>query len=117
LLALKRRRVGALLVVGSPVFFRERTRIAALALERRIPTGGFLSGAEAGFLIGFGVHPSDPYRRAADFVDKILRGARPGDLPVEQVTKFALAVNLKTAKTLGVTIPQSILLRADEVIR
>jgi putative ABC transport system substrate-binding protein len=117
ILTLKQRRVGALLVVASPVSFRERTRIAALALKHRLPAGGFLAGAEDGFVLGFGVHPSDLHRRAADFGDKILRGAKPGDLPVEQVTKFSLVVNLKTAKALGLTIPQSVLIRADEVIR
>lgn len=116
-LTLKQRRVEAVLVVASPVFFRERARIAELALKHRLPTAGFLAGAEGGLLLGFGVHPSVPYRRAADFVDKILRGAKPGDLPVEQVTKFELVINLKTAKALGFKIPQSLLVRADEVIQ
>jgi putative ABC transport system substrate-binding protein len=67
-------------------------------------------------LLGFGVHPTVPYRRAADYVDKILRGAKPADLPVEQSTKYELALNLKTAKILGLTIPPSLLQRADQVI-
>jgi putative ABC transport system substrate-binding protein len=115
-LALKRRPVGAVLIVGSPIFFRDRARIAEIALRHRIPAGGFATGAEAGLLLGFGVNPSVPYRLAADYVDRLLRGARPADLPIEQPTQYELAVNLKTFKALGLTIPPSVLARADRVI-
>ncbi len=89
-----------------------------LATKHRLPAMyPSRESAEAGGLVAFGPNFQDSYRRAATFVDKILRGAKPADLPVEQPTKFELVVNLKTAKTLGLTIPQSILLRADEVIQ
>ncbi len=115
-LTLRQRRVGAVLIVGSPIFFRDRARIAELAVKYRLPAGGLVSGPEGGLLLGFGVNPSVPFRRAADYIDKILKGAKPGDLPVEQPTKFELVINLKTAKALGLTIPQSLLQRADQVI-
>lgn len=89
-----------------------------LALKHRLPTvGGFREYAEAGGLIAYGPHLPDYYRRAAGYVEKILKGAKPGDLPVEQPTKFELIINLKAAKALGLTIPQSILIRADQVIQ
>ena len=113
---LKQRRVGAVLAVGSPIFFRERATIAKVALAHRLPAGGSLSYVDSGFLLGFGVAASVPYQRAADYDDKILRGTKPVDLPVEQPTKFELVINLKTAKALGLTIPQSLLQRADQVI-
>ena len=116
-LTLKRRPVGAVLVVGSPVFFRDRARIAELALQNRLPAGGLVGGADVGMLLSFGVHPNIPYRRAADYVDRILRGAKAADLPVEELSRFELVINLKTAKALGLTIPQSILIRAVEVIQ
>jgi len=115
-LTLKQRRVGAVLVVGSPIFFRDQAKIAELAIRHRLPAGGFVSGVAGGLLFGYGVPTSVPYRHAADYVDKILRGAKPGDLPVEQPTKFELVINLKTAKALGLTIPPSLLQRADQVI-
>lgn len=115
-LTLKQRRVGAVLAVGSPIFFRERATLGKIALAHRLPTGGSLSYVDSGLLFGFGVGTSVPYRRAADYVDRILRGARPADLPVEQPTIYELVVNLKTAKTLGLTIPPSVLVRADRVI-
>lgn len=113
---LKQRRVGAVLAVGSPIFFRERATLAKIALAHRLPAGGSLSYLDSGFLLGFGVDTNVPYRRAADYVDRILRGAQPADLPIEQPTTYELAINLKTAKTLGLTIPPSVLLRADRVI-
>jgi putative tryptophan/tyrosine transport system substrate-binding protein len=115
-LTLKQRRVGAVLAVGSPIFFRERATLARIAQAHRLPTGGSVSYADSGLLFGFGVEASVPYRRAADYVDRILRGARPADLPVEQPTVYELVVNLKAAKAFGLAIPPSVLLRADRVI-
>jgi|SRR6516162_6020923 putative ABC transport system substrate-binding protein len=114
---LRERRVSALLVVGSPIVYREREPIAQLALRYGLPSGGSIAGSEVGNLIGFGFDLNKMFRRAAEYVDKILKGAKPSDLPVEQPTEFKLVVNLKTAKELGVTVPQSLLVRADEVIR
>ena len=110
-------RAGALIVLGDTMFFGHRTRIADHAVRRRLPTAfGASEYAEAGGLLAYGPSLVDGYRRAATFVDKILKGAKPADLPVEQPTKFELVINLKTAKALGLTIPQSILVRADQVI-
>jgi putative ABC transport system substrate-binding protein len=100
------------------MFFAERRRLAELAVTHRLPAvSGQREYVEAGGLIAYGAKLAELFRRAAVYVDKILKGARPGDLPIEQPTKFELVVNLKTAKALGITIPQSILLQADEVIR
>jgi putative ABC transport system substrate-binding protein len=108
----------ALFVVGSPVLFPERGRIATLALRHRLPTVvGGREYAEAGGLLSYAVSYPVLFRRAATYVDKILKGAKPADLPIEQPTTFELLINLKTAKALGLTIPQSLLLRADEVIQ
>jgi putative ABC transport system substrate-binding protein len=115
-LTLKQQRVGGVLIVSSPIFFRERVRIGQLALKHRLPAGGFITGVDAGLLLGFGVDPSVPYRRAAEYVDRILKGTRPADLPIEQPTKYELAINLKSTKALGLTVPPSLLLRADRVI-
>ena len=94
-----------------------RTKIVTLALGARLPTMYQLRDhVEVGGLMSYGPNLPDQWRRAADYVNKILRGAKPGDLPVEQPTKFDLVINLTTAKTLGLTIPESFLLRADEVI-
>ena len=99
------------------MLFAWRDRLAALALKNRLPTMfAQRQYAEAGGLMTYSADFSDLYRRAATFVDKILKGAKPADLPVEQPTKWVFVVNLKTAKALGLTIPQSVLLRADEVI-
>jgi putative ABC transport system substrate-binding protein len=98
------------------MLFAHVGRIAELAKKHQIPTIGFVDYATAGGLLAFGVSFPDLWRRAAGFVDKILRGARPADLPVEQPTKFELVINMKTAKALGLTIPPSLLLRADSVI-
>ncbi len=89
-----------------------------LAAKSRLPTAFlYREGVDAGGLMSYGANAADMYRRAATYVDKILKGARPADLPVEQPTKFELVINLKTAKTLGLTIPRSILSVADEVIQ
>ncbi len=108
---------GALMVVDDPLTVSHRIQIANFAARNRLPAMyGFKEFAEAGGLMAFGVKLADLYRRAATYVDKILKGAKPADLPVEQPSKFDLVINLKTAKALGLTIPQSLLLRADEVI-
>jgi putative tryptophan/tyrosine transport system substrate-binding protein len=113
-----RARAGALTVLGSPMFVSERRRLVDLAAKNRLPTVYTAREyVDAGGLMSYGPYLTDMFRRAATFVDKILKGAKPGDLPVEQPTKFELIINLKTAKALGLTIPQSVLGRADEVIQ
>lgn len=110
-------RADALYVVGDPLATTNRIRINTLALGERLPTMHAVRHfVEAEGLMSYGPNFPDLFRRAAEYVDKILRGARPGDLPVEEATKFELVVNLKTAKALGLTIPASLLARADEVI-
>ena len=110
-------RAEALFVLESVNIFRERLHIAQLALKQRLPTSfAFREYVDAGGLVSYGVNFPDMARRAAIYVDRILKGAKPGDLPVEQPTKFELVINLKTAKTLGLTIPPSLLARADQVI-
>jgi len=112
-----RSRAGALIIVQGPMFFSHRKRLAELAVKHRLPTVmGSREYVEAGGLAGYGPDELDLFRRAATFVDKILKGAKPADLPMEQPTKFELVINLKTAKALGLTIPQSLLQRADQVI-
>jgi putative ABC transport system substrate-binding protein len=113
-----RARAGALTVLTGSMLFVERTRLVDLAEKNRLPTV-FLwrEGVDAGGLMSYGPNAADMYRRVATYVDKILKGAKPADLPVEQPTKFELIINLKTAKVLGLTIPQSLLQRADEVIQ
>jgi putative ABC transport system substrate-binding protein len=107
----------AIFVLETASIFRGRVPIAQLAIENRLPTSfAFREYVEVGGLASYGVNFSTMYRRAAEFADKILRGAKPADLPVEQSTKFELAINLKTAKALGLTIPPTLLARADEVI-
>jgi putative ABC transport system substrate-binding protein len=109
--------VDALFVFTEPMIYNERGRIADLAARDRLPVVNMIRGAaEAGDLMSYGPDYPDLYRRAAIYVDKILKGAKPADLPVEEPVKFDLVINLKTAKALGITIPQSVLLRADEVI-
>ena len=111
-------RADALYATGSPVNFKNRQLIADFALKNRFPsTYEERLFVESGGLLSYAPSFTDLYRRAATYVDKILKGAKPADLPVEQPTKFELAINLKTAKALGLTIPQSVLLRADEVIQ
>jgi putative ABC transport system substrate-binding protein len=116
--AMKEARAGALIVESSSLLFTSRTRLADLALKNRLPTMfAQREYAEAGGLMAYSADFSDLFRRAATFVDKILKGAKPADLPVEQPTKFDFVINLKTAKALGLTIPPSLLQRADEVIQ
>ncbi|HWH77599.1 MAG TPA: ABC transporter substrate-binding protein, partial [Candidatus Binatus sp.] len=116
--ALARTRPDALLVVTSQMFVGQGAKIIDLAAKNRLPSV-FWSGAlvDAGGLMSYGVNVPALYRRAAYFVDRILKGTKPADLPVEQPTKFEFVINLKTAKRIGVTIPQSVLFRADKVIR
>jgi putative ABC transport system substrate-binding protein len=105
-------------LIDDPLVFTQRMRVMDFVVRNRLPATAFYKQfAEAGALISFGASLEDLYRRAAIFVDKILKGAKPGDLPVEQPTKFELVINLKTAKALGLTIPQSVLVRADEIIQ
>jgi putative ABC transport system substrate-binding protein len=107
----------ALYLVSHPLLNAERIRINTLALGARMPTiYGFREYVEVGGLMSYGPNIPHMFRRTADYVDKILRGTKPGDIPIEQPTKFDLVINLTTAKTLGLTIPESFLLRADEVI-
>ncbi len=112
-----RARAGALTVLPSSMFFNERRRLVDLAAKNRLPAVyPWREFVDAGGLMAYGPNLPDMFRRAATYVDKILKGAKPGDLPVEQPTKFELVVNLKTAKDLGLTIPPSLLARADQVI-
>ena len=110
-------RTDALIVVADPMFFDQRVRIADLAARQRLPSMyGLKEHADAGGLMSYSADFTDLYRRAATYVDKILKGAKPADLPVEQPTKFELVVNLKTAKAFSLAIPPSIVARADRVI-
>jgi putative ABC transport system substrate-binding protein len=116
--AMGRERASALLIPGDATFTILRGRIAELAAQGHLPTMSALRQyVEAGGLMSYGASVTENYRRAAYFVDRILKGAKPGDLPIEQPTKFELVINLKTAKALGLPIPQSLLQRADEVIQ
>ena len=104
-------------MVGDPLTFVNRSRIHTLALTARLPTVHVIREfVEAGGLLSYGPNYPNLFRRAADYVDKILRGAKPGDLPFEQPTKYDLVVNLTTAKALGLDVPPTLLARADEVI-
>ena len=117
--AISRAHAQALYVIDDPIFYTQRITLFKLASKARLPAvyGGMRVFAEEGGLMSYGANYADQWRRSAGYVDKILKGAKPGDLPIEQPTKLELVVNLKTAKALGIEIPQSILLRADEVIR
>jgi len=113
-----RARAGALYFAGSPMFFNERRHLVDLAAKNRLPAVyPQREFVDAGGLMAYGPNLADLFRGVATYVDKILKGAKPGDLPVEQPTKFELVINLKTAKALELTIPQSLLQRADEIIQ
>ena len=115
---ISRARAEALFVGDSAPAYADRALIVDFATRTRLPSMfAWREAVELGGLMSYGVNLADNYRRAAGYVDKILKGAKPADLPVEQPTKFELVINLKTAKALGLTIPQSLLLRADEVIQ
>jgi putative ABC transport system substrate-binding protein len=112
-----RERAGALMVLGGSMLYTHRVRLVELAAQSRLPLmAGQREVAEAGGFMSYGADVLASFRRAADYVDKILKGAKPADLPIEQPTKFELVINLKTAKALGLTIPPAVLARADHVI-
>ena len=114
--AMGKRRVEGAALVEDAMMIANAAAAASLAAKHRIPLIGFIAVAEAGGLMAYGVNIPEQFRRAAVFVDKILKGTKPADLPIERATKFELVVNTKTAKALGITIPQPILVRADRVI-
>jgi putative tryptophan/tyrosine transport system substrate-binding protein len=116
--ALNKQRPDGLYVVGGPLMSSNQRRIADFALKSRLPsTYGRKEAVDAGGLMSYGADLTDSYRRVATYVDKILKGAKPADLPVEQPTKFELVINLKTAKQIGVTIPPEVLARANRLIK
>ena len=111
-------RAGALVVLSTPMLYIERSRLVALTAQHRLPTVfSFREYVDAGGLLSYGPNIADLFRRAATYVDKILKGAKPADLPVEQPTTFELVINLKTAQALGLTMPPTLLFQADEIIR
>ena len=116
--AMTRARIEALVVVASPLIYEGRTKIVELALKQKLPAiYGAAEYVQAGGLLSYAPSYPELFRHAATYVDKILKGANPGDLPIEQPTNIELQVNLKTARALDLTIPQSLLLRADKVIQ
>jgi putative ABC transport system substrate-binding protein len=116
--ALTRQRADALIVAPDPFFLMQRKQIAQIASKNRLPSIFWNRDlAQAGGLMSYGQSLAEQYRRAAAYVDRILRGAKPGDLPIEQPTKLEFVINLKTAKAIGLTIPRGLLVRADEVIQ
>ncbi len=117
-ITIRKERAGALIVFGDPMFGTHRRRITALAVKNRLPAiYGGSDNIDVGGLMSYGTSFQELYRRAAVYVDKILRGAKPADLPIEQPTKFELVINLNAAKQIGLTIPPNVLARADRVIR
>jgi putative tryptophan/tyrosine transport system substrate-binding protein len=114
--AMAARNVGALVILEDNMLIAHAQALANLTLEQRLPSNGFSEFAVAGGLMAYGVSFPDMFRRAAAYVDKILKGVRPGDLPIEQPTKFETILNLKTAKAIGFDVPTALLLRADQVI-
>ena len=116
--AISKTQVGGLIVMVDPLTLRNRERIVRLAAQTRLPTiYGFSEFARSGGLMAYGPSVADQARRAATYVDKVLKGTKPADLPIEQPTKFELVLNVKTAKALGLRIPQSLFVRADEIIQ
>ncbi len=116
--AMARERAGAVLVLSDPMTFFHRARLADLAAKRRLPTMHGVRGyVDAGGLMSYWAQQEDLYRRVVSYVDRILKGAKPGDLPIEQPSRFELVINLKTAKALGLTIAPSLLRRADNLIQ
>ena len=116
--AAAKNQVGTVVSIAGNIAFDHRARIAQIAIKRRLPTiGSVREYADAGWFMGYGPSLTDQYRRAATYVDKILTGATPDDLPVEQPTKFELVINKKTARALGMTIPPSLLTRANQVVK
>ena len=114
---MSREKIGGLILVPSPMFLDQRQRLGDLATRHRLPAVFFFREfVEAGGLMSYGANFHELGRRAATYVDKILKGTKPSDLPVQQPTEFALVINLRAATALGLTIPQSLLLRADQVI-
>jgi len=116
--AMKEQRAGAVVTMVDAFFLNQVQRIVTLASDYKLPgMYGFREYAEEGGLVSYGLSYRDYFKAVARYVDRVLRGTKPADLPVEQPTRFELVINLKTAKALGITIPQSLLLRADEVIQ
>ena len=116
--AIVQERAGGVLVLASTLFMGGARQLTELAMTHKLPTMfGPREHVEAGVLLSYSPDRADLYRRAATYVDKILNGAKPADLPVQQATRFELVINLKTAKAIGLTIPQSVLVRADHVIQ
>lgn len=112
-----KKHVGALIVANEPFFIQQARQIAELALRHRLPSiAAFREYVEVGLLASYGPNVADSHRRAATYVDKILKGAKPGELPIQQPTIFEMLINMKTAKALGIKIPDSIMVRADKVI-
>jgi ABC-type uncharacterized transport system substrate-binding protein len=116
--AAKRQKAGAVMMLSSPQVYIRRVQLGALALKHKLPADApFRDLTEAGGLMSYSTDVMDGFHRAAYFIDRLLKGAKPGDLPIEQTATIKFVVNLKTAKALGIRIPQSILVRANEVIR